>query len=403
MAKSPVEVWLWLLMVMQPYNPKTNEILAQCGGDATAASKMVRDGQFPFLNEKERKRAEQVRMSAIRPILEMCSKNGIRIVTLDDDEYPNALREIVDPPILLFTAGSLEGLNEQTAIAAVGARNVSDYGRAAAEGILTPLAKMGIAIVSGLAVGADSAAHRAALMGHGRTIGVLGCGILVNYPAENAQLKRDIVDNGGAVISELLPTARTYAAYFRHRNRIISGLCSGTLIIEAGEKSGSLLTAAHAIDQGREVFCIPPHDIFSKRYSGVVPLLREGAVPVFGYTDIVERLLSDYSDRERILNMLDEPEELSKEETRKPQPAEKKSAKAAPPAEIPKSAIEDILTGLQPDEAAVLKAIAEKPAGMDELVERCGMEYSALSETITNLELFGHVTRGMDGSYYVST
>lgn len=400
MAKSPVEVWLWLLMVMQPYNSKTNEALAQCGGDATAASKMIRDGEFPFLNEKERSRAKQVRMSSIRPVLEMCRKNGIRIVTLDDGEYPDALREIKAPPILLFVAGSLKGLNEQAAIAAVGARNVSEYGIAVAEGVLTPLAKMGIAIVSGLAVGSDSAAHRAALMGRGRTIGVLGCGMLVNYPAENAQLKRDIVANGGAVISELLPTTKTFSGYFRHRNRIISGLCSGVLIIEAGEKSGSLLTASHAVDQGRDVFCIPPRDIFSRRYCGVVPLLRDGAVPVFGYTDVVGRLLSDYSDRERILNMLDETETPEDPAEEAPD-AEERTAKPAPSAEPPKQT-ENILTELSPDEAAVLKAIAERPAGMDELVERCGLDYSALSETITDLELSGHITRGMDGSYCVS-
>jgi len=98
MAKSPVEVWLWLLLVMQPYNPKTIEILAQCGGDATLASRMIRDGEFPFLSDKEKKRAEQVRMGTIRPILEQCRENDIRIVTLDDDEYPELLRNIKATP-----------------------------------------------------------------------------------------------------------------------------------------------------------------------------------------------------------------------------------------------------------------------------------------------------------------
>lgn len=397
MEKSPVEVWLWLLMVMQPYNPKTSEILARCGGNAAAAAKMVRDGQFPFLNDKERKRAEDVRMNAIRPVLEMCGENGIRIVTLDDDEYPNALRGIRNPPILLFVAGDLGGMNEQTALAAVGTRNVSDYGLTAAEGILTPIAKMGIAIVSGLAVGSDAAAHRAALSGNGRTVGVLGCGILVNYPRENAQLKRDIIAGGGAVISELLPMTNTYPSYFHQRNRIISGLCSGTLVIEAGEKSGALLTAAHAVDQGREVFCIPPPDIFSKRYFGVVPLIREGAVPVFGYVDIVARLLSDYSERRRIISELGETDEPREKAPRRPS-----AKKSAPPAEKSAADIGEILAKLRPDEAAVLKAVSEQPAGADELVERCGIDYSELSEMMTELELAGYVTRGMDGRYSVS-
>lgn len=405
MAKSPVEVWLWLLLVMQPYNPKTIEALAQCGGDATLAARMVRDGEFPFLNDKEKKRAKDVRMGTIRPIIEQCRENDIHIVTLDDEEYPELLRNIKNPPILLFVSGSLGGLNEQLSIAAVGARSVSDYGKAAAAGICAPLAKMGIAVVSGLAVGSDTAAHRAALDAGGRTIGVLACGMFVNYPAENAPLKREIVASGGALVSELLPSTRASAGYFHQRNRIISGICSGTLVIEAGEKSGSLLTANHALDQGRDVFCIPPHDIFSKRYAGVVPLLRDGAVPVFGYTDIVERLLADYSGRARIEKMLAEPLE-SVPLRDEPKPVKKNaSAKAAPKTETkspekPKTmSVEELLSSLDPNEAAVLKLLAERSSGVDELMERSGLDFSALSEAITNLELFGYIAREMDGVY----
>ena len=408
MAKSPVEVWLWLLLVMQPYNPKTIEILAQCGGDATLASRMIRDGEFPFLSDKEKKRAEQVRMGTIRPILEQCRENDIRIVTLDDDEYPELLRNIKNPPILLFVCGSLEGFNEQISIAAVGARDVSEYGKAAAVGICAPLAKMGIAVVSGLAVGADTAAHRAALDAGGRTVGVLACGMFVNYPAENASLKREIVASGGTLISELLPSTRTFAAYFHQRNRIISGICSGTLVIEAGEKSGSLLTAAHALDQGRDVFCIPPHDIFSKRYAGVVPLLRDGAIPVFGYTDIVERLLADSSGRARIEQMLAEPLE-SVHLRDEPEPAKNStSQKSAPKTEtkFPEKtrtvSVEELLSSLDPNEATVLKLLAERSSGVDELMERSGLDFSALSEAITNLELFGYIAREMDGVYSFS-
>ena len=410
MAKSPVEVWLWLLLVMQPYNPKTAEILAQCGGDATLASRMIRDGEFPFLSEKEKKRAEQVRMNTIRPILDVCRENDIRLISLDDDEYPRLLRNIKNPPILLFVCGNIDNSDDNISIAAVGARNVSEYGIAAAEGVCGPLAGMGVTIVSGLAVGADTAAHRAALNAGGRTVGVLACGMLVNYPAENAQLKRDIIANGGALISELLPNTRTFAAYFHQRNRIISGLCSGTLVIEAGENSGSLLTANHAADQGREVFCIPPHDIFSQKYIGVVPLLRDGAVPVFGYSDILRQLLGSYTDRARIENMLSEVKEYAPPRKTPKAPAPQKNNVGKAPAaeepevhEKPKEAApsEALLSSLKPDEAAVLKLLAEQPSGVDELVERSGLDFSALSEAITNLELFGHISREMDGVYTV--
>ncbi|MCM1165137.1 MAG: DNA-processing protein DprA [Ruminococcus sp.] len=398
MAKSPVEVWLWLLLVMQPYNSKTTEILSRCGGDATLASRMIRDGEFPFLSEKEKKRAEQVRMGTIRPILEQCRENGVRIVTLDDDDYPARLRSIKKPPILLFVSGSLEGFNEQISIAAVGARNVSEYGKAAASGICAPLAEMGVAIVSGLAVGSDSAAHRAALEAGGRTVGVLACGMLVNYPSESAQLKRDIVSSGGALISELLPNTKTFSGYFQHRNRIISGLCAGTLVIEAGRHSGSLLTAAHAVDQGREVFCIPPHDIFSGRYSGTIQLIREGAASVFAYTDIVERLLTDSANRALIERTLAEP---SAPVHGKPEPPKKTAPKpeTEPAAEPKPEMTEERLSSLEPNEAAVLKQLSEKPLSLDELVETGSLDFSALSEAITNLEIMGFIVREMNGNY----
>ncbi len=398
MAKSPVEVWLWLLLVMQPFNNKTIEILAQCGGDATIASRMIRDGKFPFLNEKERQRAREVRMSAIRPILELCRENDIHIVTLDDDEYPELLRNISDPPILLFVAGTLNGLKDCPAVAAVGARNVSEYGVRVADSIVTPLAKMGIAIVSGLAVGSDAAAHKAALSAGGYTVGVLGCGIMVNYPAENAQLKREIVKNGGAVISELLPYTRTFSGYFQVRNRIISGLCHGTLVIEAGKRSGSLLTANHAVNQNREVFCVPPHDILSARYSGTIPLIRDGAVCVFSYADIVAQLMRDYSSGELLRGMMNDADESPDhsdapvyvpQDEPEEQPAESKL-------NVPS---DELLSSLDPNDAAVLKLIHECPSGIDELVERSGLDFSAVSEALTNLELFGHISREMDGVY----
>lgn len=409
MAKSPVEVWLWLLLVMQPYNPKTAEILARCGGDATMASRMVRDGEFPFLNDKEKLRAKEVRMSSIKPILELCRENDIHIVTLDDDEYPELLRNIYNPPILLFVAGTLAGYDERPAVAAVGARDISEYGAAAANAVIAPLAKTGISIVSGMAVGADAAAHRAALSVGGYTVGVLGCGIMVNYPAENAGLKREIVERGGAVISELLPNTRTFSGYFQARNRIISGLCHGTLIIEASRRSGSLLTANHAVSQDRDVFCIPPHDIMSARYGGVAPLIRDGAVCVFSHTDILAQLMQNFSSGELIRKMLDDNTESSDarpEEAASIPKNERKdrAAESETPAEKPKKAvpIDELLSVLDPNEAAVLKLISERPSSPDELVERSALDFSAISEALTNLELLGHISREMDGVYSVS-
>lgn len=407
MSKSPVEVWLWLLLVMQPHNPKTNEILKQCGGDATAAARKIRDGDFPFINEKEKKRAEQVRMSTIRPILEQCRKHDIRIVTLDDDDYPKLLREIKNPPILLFVCGNINILNERISLAAVGTREISKYGGAVTELICSPVAKVGINIVSGLAVGADTAAHRAALDAGGVTVGVLACGMFVNYPTQSADLKREIILKGGVLISELLPTARVYSAYFHQRNRIISGLCSGTLVTEAGGKSGALITAEHAVEQGRNVFCIPPHDIFSPHFEGVVPLLREGAIPVFGYSDILDRLLAEYPDKTLIKKMIDKPIEKVPPKTKnKPAkenaPERTASAPKETSAEKTKTILsDDLISSLDPNEAAVIKILAENPSQADVLMERSGLNFSELSETIANLEILGYIERGMNGVYTV--
>lgn len=404
MEKSPVEVWLWLLLVMQPHNPKTIEVLNQCGGDATVAARKIRDGVFPFINEKEKKRAEQVRMSTIRPILEQCRKHDIRIVTLDDDDYPKRLREIKNPPILLFVCGNIEILNERISLAAVGTRNVSEYGETATAGICTPLAKVGISIVSGLAVGSDTAAHRAALDAGGLTVGVLACGMFVNYPTQSADLKREIILNGGALISELLPTARASSYYFYQRNRIISGLCSGTLIIEAGVKSGALLTAAHAIEQGRDVFCIPPHDIFSKHFEGAATLLREGAIPVFGYSDILDRLFEDDPDKARIKEMSSKNDRSQSDREHKKENASETDAHNTKPkaSEKTKTVLaDDLISSLDPNEAEVLKLLAEHPSETDCLMESSDLDFSALSEAITNLEILGYIERGMDGVYSV--
>ena len=417
MAKSPVEVWLWLLLVMQPHNKKTSFILSGCNYDASMACEQIRDGKLLFLNDSEKRRAEEVRMGAVREVLDTCSKNSVRIITMDDDEYPELLRNIENPPIVLFCAGSLEGMNERLSIAAVGARNVSDYGLAVTEKICGTLAQSGTVIVSGLAVGSDAAAHKAALDAKGRTVGVLGCGILTNYPSENAQLKRDIVENGGAVISELLPTAKASPIYFNTRNRIISGLSHGTLVLEAGESSGSLLTAVHAYEQGREIFCIPPHDIFSPRYSGLVELMRSGALPVLSYTDILDAFTLTEADNATAAGVVIEyapPEipEASEKSSKKKNKPKSQSSEESQTGELPDDAFpventetsaldEGRLASLEPNEAEVLKLLFERSADADYLLDKTDMEYGEISEVLTNLELYGYITLTPEGVYIV--
>lgn len=293
------EIWLWLLLVMLPHNERTMKLVEQYG-DVKTAAEAVRDGKCDMLTEDERERASKIRSREVNSIIAECESNNIRIITFEDEEYPSLLRDIYIPPVVLFVQGSLEGLSEQTTLAVVGTRNPSRYGVTAAKQICTELAALGMTIVSGLAVGIDTAAHESALEKGTKTIGVLACGSLVDYPAASRGLKQNIIRSGGAIISELPPHTSVDPEYFRHRNRIISGLSHGTFVVEAPEHSGSLLTAEHTIQQGRELFCLPPYDIFSRSCTGVVPYLRDGATPVFGYVDIVEAL------KYRLFHELDE-------------------------------------------------------------------------------------------------
>lgn len=411
MEKCSVDVWLWILLVMQPHNRRTNFILHNCGYDAINAANQIRDGNLGFLSENEKRRAREVRMGEVRKLRQQCADNNIRIIAYDDEEYPELLRHIEDPPIVLFAAGDLKGLNERLCISAVGPRKASEYGIRVTKGVCGALAERGTAIISGLAVGLDSAAHRACLAAGGKTVGVLGCGILVNYPAENAQLKRDIVNNGGAVISELLPNAKSSAGYFHIRNRIISGMSHGTIVLEAGEKSGALLTAAHAVEQGRELFCVPPRDIFSRECSGVIPLLRDGAVPVFGYDDIFNTFSLSVSED----SAAPAPEEKEPQTTKAPKTpraprkrasdntdktelSENKSAEEAPEAEQ-NAKRSDGLSDLSELQAEVIKLLFEKSADEDQIIEKTGRDFAEISETLTTLEIMGLIVRKMDGTY----
>ena len=390
MVKNSVEVWLWLLLVMQPFNKKTHYILSKCNGDAAEAARNIHNGKYDFLSDTEKKNSESVRMKDVRELMEICAKNSVRVITLDDEEYPPLLRRIKDPPIVLFCAGSLAGLDSSLTLSAVGSRNVSDYGKKVTHRMIEPLAKLGIVIVSGMAVGSDAEAHKACLAAGGRTIGVLGCGILVNYPAENAQLKRDIIAKGGAIISELLPYTKTFGRYFPTRNRIIAGLSQGTLVIEAGEKSGALLTARHAADQNRDVFCVPPQDLFSTRYNGVVPLLREAAFPVYSFTDILNEYSMYFANEKYIKDYVAEIEK----------PSKPKENKTPPTDEMPKLT-ENILSSPESDEAKVIKLLSKGSVKINELIEKSGIHYGKLTDILTDLELAGYIERGQDGSFSI--
>ncbi|MDD3704678.1 MAG: DNA-processing protein DprA [Clostridiaceae bacterium] len=213
--------------------------------------------------------------------------NGIRVYTIFENEYPKNLKYIFDPPPVLYAKGELSE-SDALAVGIVGSRKASDYGLKTAHRIAERLAEAGITIVSGMALGIDSAAHRGALAARGRTIAVCGCGLKYIYPSTNFQLSQDIQKNG-ALISEYPFDTEAFPAQFPARNRIISGLSLGVIVVEAGEKSGSLITADFALEQGREVFAVPGN-ITSPNSKGTNELIKYGAKLVSRIEDITEEL-----------------------------------------------------------------------------------------------------------------
>jgi DNA processing protein len=245
--------------------------------------------------------------------LHLLKEAGGKIVTLKDDAYPKRLRDIYDPPMLLYVRGELKK-EDELAVSIVGSRKTSPYGRWTTEKISQELARRGVTIVSGMARGIDSLAHWGAISGEGRTIAVLGCGVDVIYPRENRNLFTKIIDRG-AVISEFPMGSPPEAGHFPKRNRIISGLSLGVVVVQASEKSGSLITAGYALEQGREVFAVPGN-VGAEGSRGTNRLIREGAKMVESSEDILEEILPQWRREGETLREVKRPEEDLIEEER---------------------------------------------------------------------------------------
>ncbi len=412
MKPSPVEVWLWLMLVMTPHNPKTAELLEQYDS-AEELARAIRDGKCPKLSDAEKHRAGSTRTRDVRQIMAECAAKAIHIVTPDDEEYPALLKNIYSPPIVLFVRGTLKCLEGEVSLSVVGPRHPSDYAVRVAEKLCGDLVRLGTVLVSGLAVGIDTVAHKCAVKAGVPTVGILGCGQLVNYPPENEQLKRRILEGGGAIVSELLPHAGVEARYFRERNRIISGLGLGTLVVEASTRSGCLLTANHAIDQGRDLFCVPPADITRESCAGVIPYLRDGAIPVFDYLDIVHEYMYHYlskidtdllNDRFR-KNPPKKQHNSPKAAAQQPKSAPSKP-ETAPQSEQPTTAAEEKpqlneekLSGLPEIQVRLAKLVEASPSTADELIALAEISYAEAAEALTELEIAEVIQLMPDGKY----
>lgn len=316
------------------------------------------------------------RLDTAEKILADCTRLDIRILTIQDAEYPGRLKNIYDPPVLLYVKGRLPAFDEEAAIAVVGTRDCSPYGVACARKLGHGLAAGGAVVVSGLAKGVDAEASRAALRAGGFVVGVLGNGVDVVYPYSSRSLYEDIAA-AGALISEYPPGTEPVGRHFPVRNRIISGLCVATLVVEAPEKSGALITAETALEQGRDVFAVPG-PIDAPGSVGCNHLIREGAGLVAEASDI----LREYTARFPGKLLLDRSHTPAPQEGYEEEEKEKVPARAVPPSfSLSKS-------GLTDDQMVLLRLLDnEEPSIVDDLIDRSGIPTRRVLSALTLLEL----------------
>lgn len=330
---------------------------AQCAFEATASDLKQAGIHDNAINEFLEARKN------INPdaLLQQISNNQISVLTLANDSYPTLLKQIYDPPYLLFIRGVLPNLNDYHSLSIVGSRKASEYGIRVAKNLTQEIARQGIITVSGLAFGIDEVAHRSTIDVNGATIAVLGFGIL-NSPSSREQIvQKLIIENGGAIISEFPLLMHGAKQNFPIRNRIISGISNGTLVIEATEKSGSLITAQSALEQNREVFAVPG-PITSPTSIGTNMLLKNGAHMVTCAQDILNVFEMESCTPTHI------------EDKQKP-------------------------VGSTAEESAILEILSKTPIHIDEITRQAKLAPNQISATLSILELKG-LAQHTGGQYY---
>lgn len=293
---------------------------------------------------------------------ENLQKENIELITFDDPRYSDILKQIPDAPFCFYLKGKLPA-DSSYAFAIVGTRRATPYGKQAAEFFASSLARLGITIVSGLALGVDTEAHRGAMAANGKTVAVLGAGLddPSIYPPQNRRLAKEIIETGGALVSEYPFGGQPESYHFPERNRIISGLSLGVLVVEAPEKSGALITANLALEQGREVFAVPG-GIFSKNSSGPNGLIKKGAKLTTNITDILEELNLEID----VIN----PEIGS--------------------------------ANVSAEEKKVLNIIEAEPQDLDKIIQKSKMKPAEVMSAITMLEIKGLI-KNQGGNNYTKT
>ena len=375
--------WIWLSMTLGAA-AKTDEVLTAFPRPhklyESQEKERILAGVFTK-GQSERLRATQ--LDTATDILAKCEKNGWQVVTPDDAVYPAGLKKISDMPLVLYVDGDISCLRGKVIIGVVGTRKPNYESIAIARNISGDLVKAGAVVVSGGALGIDSAAHEAAMENNGKTVCVLGCGLGTRYLMDNAAMRREI-SRTGAVVTEYAPFAEVTRMSFPQRNRIISGMSHGLLVVEAGSRSGSLITARCAAEQGREVFAIPG-SVLSSAYTGANNLIRDGAKAVTCARDILTPFSAIYPDRIN-LNATGVETVCVKSvnsERKKPSVPEKKAA-----------------TELKGDAAAIYGLFGGEALHPDEICAMTGLPLSKVISALMKLEMEDYIEQ-TEGKNYI--
>ena len=398
--------------------PMLLEYFGSCKGVYDADEQEIR--LSGILGPKELPRFLDTKLDVAEEILHACKRLGYRILTPEDSRYPDRLRNIPDYPAALYICGELPDIDNEVCVAMVGTRRASRYGYTIANAIAKDLAACGVVVISGGARGIDSAAHQGALLSGGKTIAVLGCGINTRYNMENEGL-RQVISTSGALVSESPPGSPPMSFHFPIRNRIISALSLGVIVVEAGEKSGSLITANLALEQGKDVFAVPG-EINSYQAKGTNRLIFDGATPIESAADVLYEYAVRFPHKMNSINLEDKnsrvrekhvrpkwdrealaakygisPEQLPDKSNNNPKKKEQSTAPGSSQQKAnTKKAPQDTEEAAPPigmSEGAqkAWKALGSTPKHFQQLMEELHMSSSELSRCITELELYAAV------------
>ena len=379
---SALKYWLWLTelpgltnqtrLALLRHFPAPEDVYYADPEEVLLTEGITRE-QAKLLEDKDCSGADR--------ILADCQRLDLDILTIQDAGYPNRLRNIYDPPCLLYVRGRLPAFDDEAAVAVVGTRSCTPYGISSAEKLGYGLAAGGAVVVSGLARGVDSAALRGALRAGGTVTAVLGNGLDVIYPPENQYLYEDVAA-AGALVSEYPPGTSPEAMHFPVRNRIMSGLCLGTLVVEAPARSGALITAGTALEQGRDVFAVPG-PIDAPASVGCNRLIRDGAGLVTDAWDILGEYEPRFPDKLRREGARETPAVLGYQARQKTEP------KPVPPS-VSLSRNDYSLTD---DQICLLRALTEEPMLVDDLIELTDIPTRRVLSALTVLEIEHLVTQ----------